>query len=198
MRGRSLRNVVLLGAASLVVLGAAAHAAHADDATSVSGSSSPSGTTTTGPPTTARATAALRIAAASWAKAFLTGTADDIRRLQGPECRSTSASSSLPRATVALYLRGLRASMRRQLGKPLGQIHVRGVELRNVTGDHGEAQVVYDLPQQKVGNDNWVEFAPHGGHWRVSNCKAPILGNSTSATESAVPAAPSTAAPTRP
>jgi hypothetical protein len=88
--------------------------------------------------------------------------------------------------------------MRRQLGKPLGQVHVRDVELRNVTGNRGEAQVIYDLPQRKVGNDNWVEFALHGGHWKVSNCNAPILGNSTSTTASAVQAVTSAHTPTTP
>ena len=78
--------------------------------------------------------------------------------------------------------------MRRQLGKPLRQIHVRDVELRNVAGNRGEAQVIYDLPQEKVGNDNWVEFTLHDGHWMVSNCHAPILGNSSSSG----PAAPTT------
>jgi hypothetical protein len=82
--------------------------------------------------------------------------------------------------------------MRRQLGKPLNQIHVRDVQLRNVTGSRGEAQVIYDLPQQKVGNDNWVEFTLHSGHWKVSNCDAPILGNSSSGSGSASAAGSST------
>lgn len=77
--------------------------------------------------------------------------------------------------------------MRRQLGKPLKQIHVRNVELRNMTADRGEAQVIYDLPQDKVGNDNWVEFTLHRGHWKVSNCHAPILGNSSSSNGLAIP-----------
>jgi hypothetical protein len=70
--------------------------------------------------------------------------------------------------------------MRRALGRPLAKIHVRDVELRNVTANRGEAQVIYNLPQAKVGNDNWVEFTRHRGHWKVSNCHAPILGNSSS------------------
>jgi hypothetical protein len=136
--------------------------------------------------------AALRAAALSWAKTFLTGSPTGILRLQGPECRSTSTSSSLPKAAVALYLRGLRASMRRQLGKSLTQIHVRNVELRNMTANRGEAQVVYDLPQARVGNDNWVEFTLHRGHWRVSNCHAPILGNSSSSNGPAIPSSTTT------
>ena len=76
--------------------------------------------------------------------------------------------------------------MRRQLGKPLGKIHIRNVELRNMTADRGEAQVIYDLPPEKVGNDNWVEFTLHRGNWKVSNCHAPILGNSSSSGGSAI------------
>jgi hypothetical protein len=138
---------------------------------------------------------ALRAAAMSWAKAFLTGTGDDMRNLQGPECTSTP-HSALPKSAAASYLRGLRALMRDQLGEPLDQVRLRAVALRNVTARRGEAQVLYDLPISKVGNDNWVEFTLHDGHWRVSNCKAPILGHSTrSAASNVAPAAgsPSTA-----
>jgi hypothetical protein len=186
-----LLSLVLVGAFSLVVLAADVSTAWADNS-SGSGSTYVSGTTTTGPPATAKSMAALRAAAKTWATTFLTGSPEDIRRLQGPECRSTSTGTSLPKATVALYLGGLRASMRRQLGKPLSQIHARDVELRNTTADRGEAQVIYDLPQDKVGNDNWVEFTLHRGRWKVSNCQAPILGNSSSSTASAIPASTTT------
>jgi hypothetical protein len=181
--------MVTLGAVSVILLVASGNAAHAD---SSSGSGSISATTTTGPPATPRSRAAVRAAAVSWATTFLTGSAEDIHRLQGPECRSSSTSSSVPKATVALYLRGLRASMRRQLGKPLGQIRIRNVELRNMTADRGEAQVIYDLPQEKVGNDNWVEFTLHRGNWKVSNCQAPILGSSSSSGGTAVPTSSAT------
>jgi hypothetical protein len=182
---------MLIGALSIVILAANVTTGRADSS-SGSGSMSVSATTTTGPPATARSMAALRAAAVSWATTFFTGSPKDILRLQGPECRSTSTSSSLPKATVALYLRGLRASMRRQLGKPLSQIHIRDVELRNTTANRGEAQVIYDLPQEKVGDDNWVEFALHHRHWKVSNCHAPILGNSSSSNASATPTSSTT------
>ena len=71
--------------------------------------------------------------------------------------------------------------MRRQLGEPLDEIRISGIELRNVSARRGEAQVLYELPVSKVGNDNWVEFTLHHGQWKVSDCKAPILGNSTAA-----------------
>ncbi len=72
--------------------------------------------------------------------------------------------------------------MQHELGVALDRVRIRDVELRNLTSNHGEAQVVYNLPVAKVGNDNWVEFTLHHGHWKVSNCNAPILGNSSAAT----------------
>jgi hypothetical protein len=190
MRGRVLQSMIWVGALSLALLVASTNLARANDS-SGSGSIPISAATTTGPPATATSMAALRAAAASWATTFLTGTPEAIRGLQGPECRSNSTGTTLPKATVDLYLRGLRASMRRALGRPLTEVHVRDVELRNVTANRGEAQAIYDLPQQKVGNDNWVEFTLHRGHWKVSNCQAPILGHSTSSspgTATAIPA----------
>lgn len=124
--------------------------------------------------------AEVEAAAVAWAKAFLTGSAADIRRLQGPECRSTT-SSTLSQPDTERYLRGLRKVMRQTAGKPLRDIHVVSVETRNLTGGHGEAQVLYNLPESVAGNDNWVEFTRHRGQWKVSNCNAPIFGQSTSA-----------------
>jgi hypothetical protein len=135
---------------------------------------------TTTLPSTPETAAGLRAAAIAWAKTFLTGSPEATRRLQGPECRS-SASRSIPKAVRTGYLRALRTSMRRQLGEPLDEIRISGIELRNVSARRGEAQVLYELPVSKVGNDNWVEFTLHHGQWKVSDCKAPILGNSTAA-----------------
>lgn len=59
---------------------------------------------------------------------------------------------------------------------------VRGVEVRDVTATRGSAQVLDDLPESKVGNDNWVEFRLHRGAWKVSNCQAPIGGHSSAST----------------
>jgi hypothetical protein len=153
--------------------------ASADDTSSGSGSIDLTPETTT-LPSTPETAAGLRAAAIAWAKTFLTGSPEAMRRLQGPECRS-SASRSIPKAVRTGYLRALRTSMRRQLGEPLDEIRISGVELRNVSARRGEAQVLYELPVSKVGNDNWVEFTLHHGQWKVSDCKAPILGNSTAA-----------------
>jgi hypothetical protein len=139
--------------------------------------------TTTSEQVNPKVEAALRAAAIAWAKAFLTGTLKDVQRLQGPECKAP-ANSTLPKETVALYFRGLRRVMRHLLGRPLDKIRIRGVEVRNITSTSGEAQVLYDLPKSKVGNDNWVEFRLHHGRWKVANCHAPIGGNSTSSSGS--------------
>ena len=32
-----------------------------------------------------------------------------------------------------------------------------------------------------VGNDNWVNYAVHGGRWQVADCHAPIGGESSTA-----------------
>jgi hypothetical protein len=125
----------------------------------------------------------VRRAAIAWAKAFFTGTPRQIARMQGSECRPRSAER-LDRATVASYLRGLRAVMRRRLGRPLDAIGVRAARVRNVTATTGEAEVQYDLPRSVVGNDNWVEFRLENGRWKVSNCHAPIGGESSSSTAS--------------
>ena len=126
---------------------------------------------------TTTATADLRAAARAWAEAFLTGSARDIEAMQGPECRSPTAGTA-PDAVTRSYLRRLRVVMRDHFGKPLDQIEILGVSVRNVTADHGEARVRYALPRAKTGNDNWVEYARHGGRWKVSNCHAPIGGES--------------------
>jgi len=74
--------------------------------------------------------------------------------------------------------------MRRRLGRPLDAIGGRAVRVRNVTATTGEAEVQYDLPRSVVGNDNWVEFRLENGRWKVSNCHAPIGGESSSSTAS--------------
>ena len=171
-----ITTLIVTGLLVVVVAGGVATAASSSGSGSVVGADE---TTTLAP--TPKTVPALQAAATAWAHAFLTGTAQEMRALQGPECRSTTRRT-LPKAVLADYLRGLRASMRRALGRPLEQVHVEAVDVRNVSRDRGEAQAVYDLPITKVGNDNWVEFTLHHGRWLVSNCKAPILGNSTTAT----------------
>jgi len=135
---------------------------------------------TTAPPrATGNPEADLRAAARTWVKAFLYGTPQDIRSLQGPECVSP------PRFTdkeQRAYLKGVRAVMRNVLGRRLADIEIVDIELRSVTPTSGEAQVVYNLPVKKVGNDNWVEYRVHDGRWLIANCHAPLGGHSTSAT----------------
>ena len=123
----------------------------------------------------------VRAAALKWEKVFLAGTPEQIFAMQGPECRKPS-STTLPKRVLQQYLAGERAMMRTTLGVPLGKVPVRGVEVRDVTPTRGFAQVLYDLPESKVGNDNWVEFRLHGGVWKVADCRAPIMGHSTTAT----------------
>ena len=101
--------------------------------------------------------------------------------MQGPECHDATAST-FSSDVKATYLRGLRAMLRQHLGKPLDEIKILGIDVRDVASAHGEAQVRYDLPAAKVGNDNWVEFTRHGGRWKVSNCHAPIGGESSTST----------------
>jgi hypothetical protein len=121
--------------------------------------------------------AGLQSAATSWAHAFLTGTAADISSLESAECRS---STNLDSSTVAAYLKAERAGMARYFGEPLSSIKVTSVEVRNFAPSSGEAEVQYDLPAAKVGNDNWVTYEYQGGRWKVSDCHAPIGGESSS------------------
>ena len=130
--------------------------------------------------------AGLQAAAISWAEEFLTGTAANIYNMQGAECRSSTNPNS-PAATA--YLRGVRAEMERYLSQPLASIKVTGVQLRNFTAASGEAEDQYDLSAAKVGNDNWVAYDYEEGQWKVSNCHAPIGGESSS-TSSAPASAP--------
>jgi hypothetical protein len=123
---------------------------------------------------------ALKATAIAWAHAFLVGSIDDIGALQGPECADHSATT-LPIRTVSQYLRGERSTMEKLLGRSLDQIRITRVSVRNVTGTSGEALVEYDLPARVVGNDNWVEYTVHEGRWKVSDCHAPIGGDSSSA-----------------
>jgi len=118
--------------------------------------------------------------AAAWAHAFLVGSLDDIKALQGPECADHSGTT-LPIRTVNQYLSSERAVMQKYLGRPLDKINIRRVVVRNVTSTTGEALVEYDLPTSLAGNDNWVTYAIHEGRWKVSDCHAPIGGRSSSA-----------------
>jgi hypothetical protein len=139
-------------------------------------------------PPAGASTAALQATALAWAHAFLVGSTDDIRALQGPECAPDSGTT-IAVATVSMYLRGLRAELQTHLGRPLDKITVRRVAVRDVTATTGDALVEYDLPAAVVGNDNWVGYAVHAGRWKVADCHAPIGGESTAA-KSATSVAP--------
>jgi hypothetical protein len=134
-------------------------------------------------PPAGNTSATLKATAVAWAHAFLVGSVDDIKALQGPEC-ADRGGTTLPVRTVSQYLRGERAVMAKYLGRPLGTIKITGVALRNVTSSGGDALVAYDLPANVVGNDNWVSYAIHDGRWKVSDCHAPIGGSSSSASGS--------------
>lgn len=124
--------------------------------------------------------ASLKATAVAWAHAFLVGSLDDIRALQGPEC-ADNTGTTLPLQVVEQYLRGERSVMATSFGRPLDEITITGVTLRSVTNSSGDALVEYDLPANVVGNDNWVNYAIHDGRWKVSDCHAPIGGSSSSA-----------------
>lgn len=121
--------------------------------------------------------AGLQSAAISWAHAFLTGSAVDIYKMEGTECRTNTNPNS---SAATSYLRGMRVQMERYLGEPLASIKVTGVQVRNFSATSGEAEVQFDLPANKIGNDNWVTYGYEDGQWKVSNCHAPIGSESSS------------------
>lgn len=144
-----------------------------------SGSSSDGSTQKVPLPPAGTTTADLQATATAWAKAFLVGSVDDMKALEGPECASQDETTVAPRI-VAAYLKGMRAGLRAHIGRDLDEIRIVRVETRNVTSTTGDALVIYDLPRDKVGNDNWVSYAVHGGRWKVADCHAPIAGSSSS------------------
>ena len=131
----------------------------------------------------------LKATAIAWAHAFLVGSLNDIKALQGPEC-AVHSGTTIPSPTVNQYLRGERAVMQRYFGRPLDKIKITRVAVRNVTSTIGEALVEYDLPATVVGNDNWVSYTVHNGRWKVSDCHAPIGGSKVSATGTVTAPAP--------
>jgi hypothetical protein len=130
-------------------------------------------------PPAGTSTADLRATATAWAHAFLVGSGDDIKALEGPECTPDSGTT-FAASVVSMYLRGSRAVMQSHVGRPLDKINIRDVLVRKVTSTTGEALVEYDLPASVVGNDNWVTYAVHAGRWKVADCHAPIGGSSSS------------------
>jgi cellulase/cellobiase CelA1 len=86
----------------------------------------------------------------------------------------------------------MRAQIERHIGIPLDQIKVRGVLVRDVTPTGGGAELQYNLPVSKAGNDNWVTYALHDHRLKVADCHAPIGGSSSSATSSSPTTTPTT------
>jgi hypothetical protein len=126
---------------------------------------------------TAKGTPGLRDAARDWSKAFLTGTVANIRSMEGSSCRSTTTAS----ATVQeADLRAERTETEHFLGVRLASIRIKAVQVRDVTATSGDAEVQYALPAAVVGNDNWVSYGYQDGQWKVTNCHAPIGGESSS------------------
>ena len=83
------------------------------------------------------------------------------------------------------YLRAMRVEMERYTRVPLASIRAIGVQVRNVTATTGDAEVQYNLPASRAGNDNWVTYGYQDGQWKVTNCHAPIGGESSSSSQSA-------------
>lgn len=119
----------------------------------------------------------IQAAAISWSSAFLTGTVADVRRMEGSEC---TYHSNLSLTFLSGYLDAMRQSLGKQLGMPADRVRITGVQTQDVTATQGEAEVQYDLPISKVGNDNWVTYQIQNGQWKEINCQAPIGGESTS------------------
>jgi hypothetical protein len=126
---------------------------------------------------TAKGTPGLKAAARAWSRAFLTGTVANIRSMEGASCLS---GPSVAPTVAEGYLRAERTAMERELGVPLASIRIKGVEVRDVTATTGDAEVHYALPASVVGNDNWVSYGYQDGRWKVTDCHAPIGGESSS------------------
>ncbi len=165
------RFLVLFGAAAFVV-GCS------------SGNSSQSQAVRLSLPRAGTSTASLKATAEAWARAFLVGSPDDIRALQGPECANNTGTTQ-PQRIVSAFLSTERALIAKHVGRPVDRIKIEDVLVRNVTASQGDALVEYDLPANVVGNDNWVTYAVHGGRWLVADCHAPIGGESSSKSASA-------------
>jgi hypothetical protein len=131
-------------------------------------------------PAAGNSIASLKATAVAWAHAFLVGSLEDIKALQGPEC-DVHDGTPVPIRTARQYLDRERVAMRRYFGRALDTIEIQRVAVRNVTPTTGEALLEYNLPPTVVGNDNWVTYAVHNGRWKVSDCRAPIGGSSSSA-----------------
>jgi hypothetical protein len=114
---------------------------------------------------------AIRAAASDWAKAFIAGTFNDFKRLQGSDCNTSTRESTVDARAGAAQLAQLRRDLRQRLGVPLDQVKILGVSVRRVTARTAEAEVIYNLPASVVGSDNWVTYEFDYGLWKV-DCRA--------------------------
>jgi hypothetical protein len=184
---RHRNRIILVGAAAAVVAiaGFALALSYGPRSSDVGGSGTGGAlcaTCNTGASSpTAKGTPGLRAAARAWSRAFLTGTVANIRSVEGASCLS---SPSVAPTVAEADLRAERVAMQRDLGVPLASIKIKGVQVRDVTASTGQAEVRYDLPASVVGNDNWVSYGYQGGQWKVTDCHAPIGGESSSAVAS--------------
>ena len=111
----------------------------------------------------------------AWSDAFLTGTAMDIRNLEGAQCLPPASASS---ERVESLLTGMRTAMERRIGTSLRSVRITRVRVRNVTATTGDAEVQYALPASVFGNDDWVSYGYQAGQWKVTSCRAPFGGSS--------------------
>ena len=187
-RPHRLRRRILVGAAAAAVgIGGFALAlSYGPRSSDVGGSGSGGalcatcGTGASSP--TAEGTPGLRAAARAWSRAFLTGTVANIHSMEGAACLS---GPTIAPTVAEAYLRAERVAMERSLAVPLASIRIKGVRVRDVTTTTGEAEVRYALPAAVVGNDNWVTYGYQDGQWKVTDCHAPIGGESSSPSEAA-------------
>lgn len=142
----------------------------------------------TGASTVTRSAPAKSLAASArgYAEAYLRGSVRDILRFQGTSCLTrprdaidAKGGASIERQANA-ELDQFREKQARSLGQPLSTITITGVKVRNVSAKKGDAEVTYDLPPERAGNDNWIHYVVEDGQWRIDDCRQPVGGNSGS------------------
>jgi hypothetical protein len=129
--------------------------------------------------------AGLRAVGHGFAHAWLAGTAADILNTGGPYCASKASGTTKQQEAE---LKRLRASIKRETGVAASAIKITGVAVRNYTRSAAEAEVQYDLPVAKAGNDNWIAYKYAHGRWEVADCTLlPIGGFSSSSSTATAP-----------
>jgi hypothetical protein len=147
--------------------------------------SSTSTTTPTPLKTVPDTKAGLRAVAHAFAHAWLAGTPADILSSGGPYCASKASGTTKQQEAE---LKKLRAAIKRETGVAANAIKITGVAVRNYTRSSAEAEVQYDLPVAKAGNDNWIAYKYAHGRWEVADCTLlPIGGFSSSSSTATAP-----------